>query len=71
MGELSLEGEVRPIKGALPIAIQARKDRFKGLIVPLSNAREAGMVNNLTVYGVSHIKDVIDFLKEGRNHCNP
>ena len=43
MGELSLEGEVRPIKGALPIAIQARKDHFKGLIVPLSNAREAGI----------------------------
>jgi magnesium chelatase family protein len=63
MGELSLDGEVRSIKGALPIAIQARKEGFKGLIVPKANEREAGMVNNLDVYGVSHIKEVIDFLK--------
>ncbi len=62
MGELSLDGTVRPIKGALPIAIQARKENFKGLIVPYHNAREAAMVNSLLVYGVSHIKDVIDFL---------
>ena len=61
MGELSLDGFVRPIKGALPIAIQARKEGFKGLILPKENAREAAMVNNLRVYGVSHIKDVIDF----------
>ncbi|WP_153800095.1 YifB family Mg chelatase-like AAA ATPase [Foetidibacter luteolus] len=61
MGELSLDGTVQPIKGALPIAIQARKEGFKGLIVPKQNAREAGMVNNLQVYGVSHIKEVIDF----------
>ena len=52
MGELSLDGEMRPIKGALPIAIQARKEGFKGLIVPKANAKEAGMVNNLNVYGV-------------------
>jgi magnesium chelatase family protein len=63
MGELSLDGEVRPIKGALPIAIQARKEGFKGLIVPKANEREAGMVNNLDVYGVSHIKEVIDFFE--------
>lgn len=61
MGELSLDGAVRPIKGALPIAIQARKEKFKGLIVPKENAREAAMVNNLNVYGVSHINEVIDF----------
>ena len=61
MGELSLDGTVRPIKGALPIAIQARKDNFKGLIVPKQNAREAAMVNNLEVYGVEHILDVINF----------
>lgn len=64
MGELSLNGEVRPIKGALPIAIQARKENFKGLIVPRQNAREAAMVNNLKVYGVSHINEVIAFLKD-------
>lgn len=63
MGELSLNGDVRPIKGALPIAIQARKEGFKGLIVPIQNAREAAMVNNLKVYGVSHLNDVIEFFK--------
>ena len=63
MGELSLDGMVRPIKGALPIAIQARKEGFEGLIVPLSNAREAALVDTLKVYGVSHIKEVIDFFK--------
>ena len=61
MGELSLDGEVRYIKGALPIAIQARKEGFKGLILPLANAKEAAMVNNLNVYGVSHINEVIEF----------
>ncbi|MDB5222656.1 MAG: YifB family Mg chelatase-like ATPase [Chitinophagaceae bacterium] len=61
MGELSLDGTIRPIKGALPIAIQARKENFKGLIVPKQNAREAAMVNNLNVYGVEHITDVINF----------
>src|SRR6476469_6620828 len=64
MGELSLDGTIQPIKGALPIAIQARKEGFKGLIVPTANAREAGMVNNLKVYGVNHLKDVIDFFEK-------
>ncbi|HEX4851574.1 MAG TPA: YifB family Mg chelatase-like AAA ATPase, partial [Puia sp.] len=63
MGELNLDGSVQPIKGALPIAIQARKENFKGLIVPKQNAREAAMVNNLAVFGVSHIKEVIEFFK--------
>ena len=61
MGELNLDGSVQPIKGALPIAIQARKEGFKGLIVPKQNAREAAMVNQLNVYGVSHIREVIGF----------
>jgi magnesium chelatase family protein len=64
MGELSLDGAIQPIKGALPIAIQARKEGFKGLIVPKPNAREAGMVNNLKVYGVTHLKEVIDFFAD-------
>jgi magnesium chelatase family protein len=64
MGELSLDGTIQPIKGALPIAIQARKEGFKGLIVPKQNVREAGMVNNLAVYGVSHIKEVIEFFAD-------
>ena len=63
MGELSLDGEVRSIKGALPIAIQARKENFKGLIVPKQNAREAAMVNNLKVYGVSHLREVLEFFE--------
>ncbi|TKK66581.1 ATP-binding protein [Ilyomonas limi] len=63
MGELSLDGAIQPIKGALPIAIQARKEGFKGLIVPTANAREAGMVNNLKVYGVKHLNDVVEFFK--------
>ncbi len=59
MGELSLDGGIRPIKGALPIAIQARTEKFEGLIVPIENAREAAIVNNIKVYGAAHIKDVI------------
>lgn len=71
MGELSLDGTIRPIKGALPIAIQARKEGFKGLIVPMANAREAGMVNNLEVYGVHHINEVIRFFEEGEKGLAP
>lgn len=62
MGELSLDGSVLPIKGALPIAIQARKEGFEALFVPRDNAREAAMVNNLNVYGISHLKEMVDFL---------
>ena len=61
MGELSLDGNLQPIKGALPIAIQARKEGFKGIILPAQNANEAAVVNKLDVYGVSNIKEVIDF----------
>lgn len=71
MGELSLDGEIRSIKGALPIAIQARKEGFKGLIVPSMNAKEAGMVNKLNVYGVSHIKEVIDFFENDEKGIEP
>ncbi len=61
MGELSLDGTLQAIKGVLPIAIQARAEGFKGFILPKDNAREAAVVNNLEVYGVENIKDVIDF----------
>ena len=64
MGELSLDGSLQPIKGALPIAIKAREIGFKGLIVPRQNAREAAVVNNLDVYGVDNIRDVIGFLND-------
>lgn len=64
MGELSLDGTIAPIKGALPIAIQARKEGFKGLFVPTENAREAGMVNNLKVFAVKHLNDVVNYFKD-------
>lgn len=61
MGELSLDGSLQPIKGALPISIQARKDGFKGFILPKQNAREAAIVNDLEVYGVENIKELVGF----------
>ncbi len=61
MGELSLDGFLKPIKGALPIAIQARKENFEGFILPKENAREAAIVNNLKVLGATHISEIIDF----------
>lgn len=62
MGELSLDGELRPIKGALPIAIQARKEGFKGIILPEANAKEAALVNGIEVFGMKSITEVIDFI---------
>jgi magnesium chelatase family protein len=62
MGELSLDGSLRPIKGALPIAIKARKEKFKGFILPSSNAREAAIVNDLAIYGVDNLLEAIDLL---------
>lgn len=70
MGELSLDGTVQPIKGILPIAIQAREEGFKGLIVPKDNAREAAVVNNLDVYGVDSIAQVVDFFN-GNSSLEP
>ncbi len=61
MGELSLDGTLQPIKGVLPIAIQARTDKFKGMILPKQNAREAAIVEGLEVYGVESIQEVIGF----------
>ena len=66
MGELSLDGSLQPIKGVLPIAIQAREEGFKGIILPIQNAREAAIVNDLDVYGAENIKEVIDFFNEGK-----
>lgn len=65
MGELSLDGGLQPIKGVLPIAIKAREEGFTGIILPKQNVREAAIVNNLEVYGVENIKQVIDFFNEG------
>ncbi|HEY0434851.1 MAG TPA: YifB family Mg chelatase-like AAA ATPase [Chitinophagaceae bacterium] len=71
MGELSLDGEVRSIKGVLPMAIQARKHGFKGMIVPKPNEREAGLVNTIKVYGVSHIRDVVKFFENNETGLEP
>ena len=66
VGELSLDGSVRPIKGALPIAIQARQEKFKGLILPKANAKEAAIVNDLEVYGVENVREAIEFFSGTR-----
>jgi magnesium chelatase family protein len=65
MGELSLDGSLQPIKGALPIAIKAQEEGFTGFILPKENAKEAAIVGDLKVYGVETIKEVIDFFDQG------
>ncbi|MCD8202354.1 MAG: ATP-binding protein, partial [Prevotella sp.] len=67
VGELGLDGKIQPIRGALPIAIRARKEKFKGLIVPKQNVREAAVVNNLDVYGMDNLLEVINFLNGEKN----
>ncbi len=62
MGELSLDGSVQPIKGALPISIQAKKDKFRGFILPTENAREAAIVSDVEVYGVKSLMEAVEFL---------
>jgi len=70
MGELSLDGSLNPIRGALPIAIQARKEGFKGFILPKQNAKEAAVVEGFKVYAAENIKEVIDFFL-GKNMMRP
>ena len=62
VGELGLDGRLQPVRGALPIAIRARAEKFKGLIVPKQNIREAAVVNQLEVYGMETLMDVVQFL---------
>ena len=64
MGELSLDGGLQPMRGALPIAIQAKQEGFKGLILPKQNAREAAIVSGLEVYGIENIKEAIEFFND-------
>ncbi len=64
MGELSLDGGLLPIKGALPIALEARDRGFKGILLPMQNAREAAIVNGLEVYGITSITQVIGFFND-------
>ena len=70
VGELGLDGKLKPVSGVLSVAIRARKEKFKGLIVPKENVREAAVVNQLEVYGMDNIADVIGFLNGGEN-CEP
>lgn len=70
MGELALDGTLRPIKGVLPIAIQAKRDHFKGLILPKCNAREAAIVDDLDVLGVETLRDALAFF-DGTNRIEP
>ena len=70
MGELSLDGSLRPVKGILPVAIQARNDGFDGLIIPKSNAKEAAIVDNLNVYGIDNLSEAVNFFK-GENNLKP
>ena len=70
MGEIALDGAIRPVKGALPIAIQALKDGFKGFILPEENAAEAAIVKGIDVYGISHLTEVMDFF-EGKQKLSP
>ena len=70
VGELGLDGKLKPIRAALPIAIRARKEHFKGLVVPSANVREAAVVNNLEVYGMDDISQVIGLLS-GTDHPQP
>jgi magnesium chelatase family protein len=70
MGELGLDGSIYPIKGALPMAIKAREVGFEGIIVPQANAREAAVVNKLSVYGVSNLCEVVDFIN-GKRELEP
>lgn len=65
MGELSLDGSLQPIKGALPIAVKAREEGFKGFILPKQNAKEAAIVDHLEVYGVENISEVINYFDKG------
>lgn len=62
MGELSLDGSLQPIRGALPIALCARKEGFKGLVLPAANAEEAAVVDGLEVYGLNDLQEVVNFL---------
>ena len=71
MGELSLDGELRSIRGALPIAIQAKREGFKGLIIPHMNAREAAMVDEVNVFGMKTLKEVVAFIRQEGNNFTP
>ena len=71
VGELGLDGRIKPVSGTLPIAIRARAEKYKGLIVPCENAREAAVVNNLDIFGMESLTDVVSFFNDSENHYQP
>ena len=70
IGELGLDGKLKPVNGILPVSILARREKFKGLIVPLENAKEAAVVNQLDIFGMENLADVISFFN-GADHYEP
>jgi magnesium chelatase family protein len=70
MGELALDGALRPIKGALPIAIQSKKEKYQGFVLPRQNVREAAIVEGIDIIGVETLRQAIDFF-EGKTHIEP
>ena len=70
MGELALDGQIRPVRGVLPMAIQARKEKFQGLLIPTANAREAAIVNHLDVYAVTNLREAVEVV-EGQGEHRP
>lgn len=70
MGELSLDGSLQPIRGALPIAIKAKEEGFKGFFLPKQNVKEAAIVSGLDVYGIENVQEIIDFF-EGKGTIEP
>ena len=71
MGELSLDGTLQPVKGALSMAIQARSEGFKGIILPVQNAAEAAVINGIEVYGANNLREVVDLLNNNPGHISP
>ena len=71
MGEMGLDGTLQPVKGALSMAIKARAEGFKGIILPIQNAPEAAVIDDLKVYGANHLRDVVDILNDEPGHVEP
>ncbi len=71
MGEMGLDGSLQPVKGALSMAIKARAEGFKGIILPFQNAPEAAVIDNLEVYGAHNLREVVDLLNQRNGHIVP
>ena len=71
MGEMSLDGSLQPVKGALSMAIKARAEGFKGIILPVQNAAEAAVIDGLEVFGADNLRQVVDLLNQRPGHIEP